>query len=354
MSIVAQPRARITLGIDTHRDINVAAGLDERGTHLGTAEFSTTADGHLKLWAWANDLGDVANAGVEGCNSYGAGIARFLQAQGVSVIEVRRPNRQSRRQQGKSDPLDALAAARCVQSNEVTTIAKTGRGPVEAIRILRVARRSAREQRVAALNQMRALVVTAPDELRAQFERTTIFQLLETAARLRPGRDLGEPAAATKHALRSLARRVIGLDAELSDLDKHLVTLTTKSAPDLLTATGVGPDTASALLAAAGDNPDRMHSEAAFARLCGVAPIPASTGPRTRYRLHRGGDRQANQALWRITMVRLTCDPDTQAYMRRRIEQGKTKREAIRCIKRYIAREIYGLLPTNLKPAPTP
>ena len=345
MTIVADAPAPVTVGVDTHRDLNVAAVLDERGSELATASFPTTAAGHAQLLAWARRFGPVEQAGVEGTGSYGAGLARHLHAQGVPVVEVDRPNRQRRRRLGKTDALDALAAARAAQGGDATATAKVRTGPVEAIRALRVARRSAARQRTQAINQLRSLVVSAPDELRARLEATTAIALVTRCAALRPGPDLTGPAAATKFALRSLAGRVQHLDTELAALDGHLGILVGAAAPALVARRGVGTDTAGALVVACGDNPGRIGTEAAFAHLCGVAPVQASSGLATRHRLDRGGDRQANHALWRIVMVRLSCDPTTRAYFQRRLAQGKTKRETIRCLKRYVARELYHALP---------
>jgi transposase len=344
VTIVAHERAQVTVGVDTHRDLNVAAVLDHRGVELATASFPTTANGHVQLLEWATGFGPIEQAGVEGTGSYGAGLTRYLQARGVTVIEVDRPNRQTRRRLGKTDTVDAIGAARAVQGGAATAAAKIRTGSIEAIRVLRVARTSCNRQRIQVINQLRALVTTAPDALRAELDGTTVHQLITRAGRLRPGVELAEPTAATKHALRSLARRVQQLDTELADLDSHLSELVAATAPDLVARRGVGTDTAGALLVACGDNPTRIHSEAALAHLCGAAPIEASSGPRIRHRLNRGGNREANQALWRIAMVRITCDPATRAYIQRRLADGKTKREAIRCLKRYIARELFRTL----------
>jgi len=345
MTIVADARPRVVLGVDTHRDLNVAAVLDERGGELATASFATTAAGHRELLGWAQGFGVVERAGVEGTGSYGAGLARHLHAAGTAVVEVDRPDRQRRRRLGKTDAIDAVAAARAAQSGAATATPKTRTGPVEAIRVLRVVRRSVNHQRTQALNQLRALVLTAPDELRAGLSGTTVLRLVTRAAALRPGPDLADATQATKFAMRELARRIRDLNDQRARLDDQLDVLVATLAPELVAKRGVGTDTAGAILVACGDNPHRVRSEAAFAHLCGVAPIEASSGNTTRHRLDRAGDRQANQALWRIVMVRLTCDPRTRDYVQRRITDGKTKREAIRCLKRYVAREIYQVLP---------
>jgi transposase len=262
---------------------------------------------------------------------------------GVDVVEVDRPSRQERRREGKSDPIDAVAAARAALSGKATGLAKSRDGNVEAIRVLRIARCSARTERTRAINQMRNIICTAPEELRAQFRGVGIGQLIARAAALRPGarRDV---LGATKLALRVLARRVHAIDEELRLLDAELKQLVAAAAPQLVARHGIGTDTAGALLVAAGDNPDRLRSERSFAKLCGVAPLDASSGLQQRHRLNRGGDRQANAALWRIAMVRLSSDPATKDYLERRIKDGHTKKEAIRCLKRYIAREVYELL----------
>ena len=334
----------ITGGVDTHLDVHVAAALDEVGGLLGIESFATTPAGYRALLGWLRGFGDVTLIGVEGTGSYGAGLTRLLLGEGVSVVEVDRPNRQVRRRRGKSDPQDAVNAARAALSGDATGQAKSRDGAVEAIRTLRLVRSSARKDRTRALNEMRSLVSTAPDELREQLRDLTIFRLVERASGFRPAhrRDV---VGATKLALRLLARRVQSLDAEITELDAQLQPMVTAAAPALVAQLGVGIDTAGALLVAAGDNPQRLRSERSFAHLCGVAPLDASSGKQQRHRLSRSGDRQANSALWRIVFVRLSHDPNTRAYLERRLKEGLTKREAIRCLKRYVARDLYRHLP---------
>jgi transposase len=337
----------VTGGVDTHLDVNVAAALDPVGGLLGVAEFPTTSAGHRDLLGWLSGFGPVARAGVEGTGSYGAGLARFLRAAGVAVVEVDRPNRQARRRSGKSDPLDAIEAARAALSGRACGAAKSRDGNVEAIRALVVAKRSARSAKIQTLNQIRHLSFTAPEQLRQRLAGVSRHQLAARAAALRPATGEGaDPViAATKTALRILGRRVLALDAEKAHIDALLTGLVTQTAPQLLAVFGVGADTAAALLVTAGDNPGRLRSEAAWAHLCGTAPIPASSGKVTRYRLNRGGDRQANRALWGIVITRLRNDPRTQAYMARRLAEGRSKPEVIRILKRYVAREVYHRLP---------
>jgi transposase len=283
--------------------------------------------------------------GIEGTGSYGAGVARFFARAGVHVVEVDRQNRQARRQAGKSDPLDALEAARAAQSGRAHGTAKSRDGSVEAIRVLVVAKRSARGAHIKALGQMRQLTFSAPDQLQSRLKGLPIATFVTAAQGPRPTRSPDVVTAATKASLSSLAHRVADLEAEISDLDAMITPLLEETAPELLAVYGVGIDTAAALLVAAGDNPERLHSEAGWAHLCGVSPLEASSGKVTRHRLNRGGDRQANRALWHIVITRLASDPRTQAYMERRVKDGRSKSEAIRMLKRYVAREVYRYLP---------
>ena len=362
----------VTLGVDTHADFHVAAVIDPLGRHLGQASFDTTAAGFKALLAWAATFGTITLAGVEGTGAYGAGLARFLTAEHITVVEVDRPDRKTRRDQGKSDPIDAYAAARAAASGRASGTPKTRTGDVESIRVLRVARTGAVRARAKALTQLKALIVTAPDSLRAQLTGLDGTRLVTTCARLRSARDqaptpssfakrtprpgrLIDPTAATKRSLASIAGRVLVLDVEIAELDDDLQALLTPLAPTLLAMQGVGTDVAGQLLVTAGDNPERIANEAAFAHLCGVAPIPASSGKtQNNYRLNRGGDRDANAALYRIVMCRLRWDPATRAYVDRRTKEGKTKKHIIRCLKRYIAREVYAAIQTDLNPTITP
>jgi transposase len=333
----------ITGGVDTHADMHVAAALDPLGGLRGVREFPATSAGYADLLRWLGGFGPVGLVGVEGTGSYGAGLARHLAAAGVRVVEVDRADRQDRHRQGKSDPLDAVSAARAALSGRAAGAPKGRDGSVEAIRALMVAKRSARAERTQAINQARALIVTGPDELRARFARHTAGQLVAELAAMRP-RPGEVPGYATRVALRELGRRARFLDAQIDHLDELIVPLVTARAPSLLAQHGVGPDTAALLLIAAGDHPGRLRSEAAWAHLCGAAPIPASSGKVTRWRLNRGGNRDANHALWRIVITRMSSHPATRAYAARRSKEGLSKKEIIRCLKRYAAREVYPYL----------
>jgi transposase len=346
MTIVEVARA-VTGGVDTHLDVNVAAALDDIGGLLGVEEFSTDAAGHRRLLRWLQSFGTIARVGVEGTGSYGVGLSRALRAAGVDVVEVDRPNRLVRRRQGKSDPVDAIEAARAALSGRASGAGKTRDGNVEAIRALTIAKRSARSTKIKSLNQIRHLGFCAPDPLRQRFHGLSRTDIAAEAASLRPRVD-GDPVLfATKTAMRMLGRRVLALDEEKTELDRLMRDLVTETAPELLATFGVGVDTAAILLVAAGDNPERLRSEAAWAHLCGVSPIEASSGKVIRRRLNRSGDRQANHALWRIAITRMSNDPRTRDYVARRLEEGKSKPEIIRMLKRYIAREIYRVLPRS-------
>ncbi len=330
----------ITGGVDTHADTHVAAALDPIGGLLGVEEFPVTPAGYARLLSWLGGFGTVGLVGIEGTGSYGAGLARHVTAAGIRVVEVDRSDRQDRRRQGKSDPLDAVSAARAAQSGRARGAPKGRDGAVEAIRALMVAKRSARSERTQTINQARSLIVTGPDDLRARFARHTVAALVSGLASLRP-RPGDVVGYATRIALRELGRRAEFLDGQLARLDELIVPLVTARAPGLLALYGVGPDTAALLLIAAGDHPGRLRSEAAWAHLCAVAPIPASSGKVTRHRLNPGGDRQANHALWRIVITRMSSHAPTRAYVERRTTEGLSKTEIIRCLKRYVAREVY-------------
>src|SRR5215470_1263841 len=339
LTIVDEARL-VTGGVDTHADNHVAAALDGIGGLLGVQEFAATAAGYARLLGWLRGFGTVGLVGIEGTGSYGAGLARHITAAGIRVVEVDRSDRQDRRRQGKSDPLDAVSAARAAQSGRARGAPKGRDGAVEAIRALMVAKRSAAGERTRTINQARALILTGPDDLRARFARHTPAALVAEIASLRPR--LGDAAGyATRIALRELGRRAVFLDGQLEHLDELIVPLVTARAPGLLALYGIGPSTAALLLIAAGDHPGRLRSEAAWAHLCAAAPIPASSGKVARHRLNRGGDRQANHALWRIVLTRMSSHPPTRAYAARRSKEGLSKPEIIRCLKRYAARETY-------------
>jgi transposase len=347
MGSIALDRGDVIVGVDTHKHEHVAVVIDGLGGRLGDRAVPATVAGYQELLAWARSWGQVYGFGVEGTASYGAGLARFLRRGGFRVIEVARPPRPAqRRRQGKSDPLDAEHAARSVLAGHAAGVPKHGDGIVEAIRLTRIARSGAVKGHTQAMVTLRAALVTADDDLRAQLEPLTAHQLMTTCAALDTSGDPADPAVAMRYVLAALAHRWLTLHHEIKLHTRRLTQLTATAAPALVAAYGIGPDIAGELLVTAGDNPERIHSEAAFARLCGVCPLPTGSGQTAgRHRLNRGGNRHANAALYRAVIVRMRHHEPTRAYVTRRRAQGLTTKDIIRCLKRYLAREIYTLLP---------
>jgi len=344
---------RVTGGVDTHMDVHVAVAVCSRSQRLlGCEEFDSTPAGYVKLLAWLLSFGPIDAVGVEGTGSYGAGLARFLTAERIAVIEVDRSDRKARRDQGKSDPVDAEAAARAVLSGRATGTPKTRDGVVETIRVLQVVYRSAISARTATINQFHAMVTAAPAELREQLRDLRRDDQLARARGFRNREHDDQVATTTRQALKALAKRVAFLTKQAEQVEAQLDVLTEQAAPALRDVHGVGTHTAAALLVTVGDNPQRIRSEAALARICGVSPIPASSGKTRRHRLNRGGNRAANHALWRIALVRRTSHPPTKAYHARRTAEGLSDREIMRCLKRYIVREIYRALTATSTLAP--
>lgn len=331
----------VVIGVDTHKDVHVAVAISGMGSRLGEISAPVTARGYRQLMDWALAHGLVHAFGIEGTGSYGAGLSRALTAQGHRVVEVNRPNRQFRHQRGKSDAVDAEAAARAILAGEADAAPKSGDGEAEMIRHLTVARDTALKSRTQAMVTLKTLLVNAPQPLREQFiDITGRMTLIRRLAALRPG-PMTSTTASAKAVLRALAHRWLLLDTEIRQHDEALELLVRRRAPTLMAAPGISTGTIAQMLVVLGDNPERIRSEAAFAKLCGVCPIPASSGKTIRHRLNRGGNRQANAALYRVAIVRMRSHPPTLDYVQRRSAEGKTIREIRRCLKRYIAREIF-------------
>jgi len=346
-------RSEVILGVDTHLDVHVGVVIDAVGRVQGTLAIATNPSGYEQLISWAQGFGALRRAGVEGTGSYGSGLTRFLEARGVTVIEVNRPDRSRRRIRGKSDPTDAESAARAVLADDAKGIPKAQSGLAEALRTLSVARRSAVKAKTQAVNQLRALLVSAPSFIRDVVLQVKPEQCVAACTAL-PQDDANPVLASLKTTLRLLAKRWTALHEELRELDKQLTRITKLAAPRLLARFGVGPQTAATLLVTAGDNPTRLRNEAALAALCGVSPLDASSGKMSRHRLNRGGQRQANNALWTIAMVRMRSDARTREYVARRTREGLSKKEIHRCLKRYIVRELYPLILADLKDSARP
>lgn len=334
---------RVIVGVDTHKHVHVAVAIDDLGTILDGRAFVADSDGYGELIDWAVGFGGKVTFGIEGTGSYGAGLTSAVRRRDIGAIEVMRADRRDRRLRGKSDTIDAENAARAVLAGQATAVPKSHDGSVEMIRQVKVAKDVAVKARTAAMISLKQVIVNAPAELREELQPLTKMALINKCAGLRPGH-VSTIAASTKHTLRSIARRWQMLNAEITDHEKILGQLTAEAAPELSDAFAVGPDTAAEMLIVAGDNPDRVKSEAAFAKLCGVAPIPASSGMTTRHRLNRGGHRQANAALYRVVIVRMQHHGPTKAYVARRTAEGKTKAEIIRCLKRLLARELWAAM----------
>ena len=346
--------AGVTGGVDTHADVHVAAAVCSTSHRLiGVAEFDTTPAGYIAVYDWMANFGPIDRIGIEGTGSYGAGLARYLTAQGVELVEVTRPDRQARREQGKSDPVDAEAAARAVLSGRATGRPKTRDGLIEAIRLHLLVYDAMVRERTAMRNRLHAVVTSAPAEIRQQVRELRESAQIDVIARWRPRASDDVVAAACRQVLRELARHVLVLEERADTARAQLDVLTAQAAPALRDMHGVGALTAAQLLVAVGDNPQRIRSEAALAKLCGVAPLQASSGKTHRHRLNRGGNRQANHALWRIAMVRRNSDARTQTYVARRRAEGLSDREILRCLKRFIVRELYRALTRPMPAAPT-
>lgn len=345
-------RRRVVIGVDTHKHVHVAVALDVVGGRLDGRSFTADRDGYEQLLEWALSFGAKhLTFAIEGTGSYGAGLTAAVRRRDIGVVEVLRTDRRDRRLRGKSDTLDAENAARSALAGHANAVPKTNDGTVEMLRQIKIAKDTAVKARTAAIISIKAVLVTAAPELRESLQPLSKIALLNRCAALRPG-PVTNVAAATKHTLRTLARRWQQLDTEIKAHEKLLTELTTALVPQLVDAFGVGPDTASELLIVAGDNIDRVRSEAAWARLCGVAPLPASSGMTSRHRLNRGGHRQANAALYRSVIVRMQHHEPTRTYTARRIAEGKTKAEIIRCLKRLLAREVWALMrPLRTLPA---
>jgi transposase len=364
------PIGDITGGVDTHLHSHVAAAKDSLGRTLATRKFPATPTGYTALLTWLTGFGPLALVGIEGTGSYGTGLTTHLTDHHIPVVEIHRPNRQKRRLHGKSDPQDAINAAAAAQSGQDTATPKTRTGPIESIRVLRITRGHLVTARTAAINTLHALVVTAPQHLRESLHGLATTTLIRHCATLpapvlptpRPGSKTRAQAAdalahslldsdtAVRAALAELAHTIGYQDARIADLDTVLDTLVRQVAPATIALHGLGPQTVGQLLTTAGEHPDRLHSEAAFATLTGTAPRDASSGKHEHHRLSRAGDRQANAALYRVIITRLASHEPTRAYLAERLRPGTrmTKKHLIRCLKRYLVREIYPRLMADL------
>jgi len=336
---------RVVGGVDTHKDLHVAAVVDDQDSVLATHCFAATRQGYRQLLQWMRSFGELQRVGVESTGTYGAGLLRHLQAAGVDVLEVTAPDRQDRRRRGKDDDLDAQNAAHAAFAGKRVVTPKTRDGMIESLRVLKACRKTAVAARRVALQMIHSTIICAPEDLRDSLRTLTRMQLIRTLAAWRPDlSDYRQVVSAYRISLKSLGRRYLELHDEIADLDAMIGAIVDELAPSLVIRNSIGKESAAQLLLTVGDNPDRIKLEASFAALCGVSPVPASSGKVTRHRLNRGGDRAANSALHIIAIGRVRTDPRSQAYVARRLSEGHSKLEAIRCLKRYIAREVYTLI----------
>lgn len=337
----------VVVGVDTHKHVHVAAVMDTIGGILATLTITTDTGGFRQLGEWAASFGRILAFGVEGTGSYGATLASYLRRHGHRVVEAGRPDRRLRRINGKSDTIDAENAARSVLAGFATAVPKSADGQVEMIRQLKIAHDSAVTDRTAAMITIKAMIVHGSDELRRETGTKSQLMLARYLGALRP-RALETPEDALRHSLRSLARRWLGLDTEAKEMSAMIADLVARTSPQLLDQFGIGVDTAAEILIVAGDNPERVKSEAAFAKLAGISPIPTGSGMTSgRHRINHGGHRQLNAAIYRTVIVRMRYHQPTIDYVARRTAQGKSKRDIIRCLKRYVIREVYHLIKIN-------
>lgn len=345
---------KVVAGVDTHKHLHHVAVLDLTGRVLGSNEFPVSTAGYRDAADWIATFGVIDRVGIELTGSYGAGLTRHFTAAGITVLEVNTTDKATRARRGKSDTIDAIAAASKVLAGMATAVPKDTTSVVESVRMLMVVRDSAVKARTQALNQIKDLLITAPADLREQFTDLTLTAAAKKAVRLRPdSARLADPAHAVRLALKRLGTRIADLTTEITDAERHLHALVQDTVPTLLSRPGIGTLTAAQFLITAGSNIDRITSEAAFAHLCAAAPLPASSGMTNRHRLNRFGDRQANRALHIVIIGRMKHDTETQTYINKKLTEGKTKKDAIRALKRFVARRIYHDLTTDLRP-PTP
>jgi transposase len=341
---------RVVGGVDTHKDLHVAAVVDEHDRLLATQSFATTRQGYKQMLAWMRSFGELQRIGIECTGTYGAGLLRYVQAAGVAVLEVTAPDSSDRRRRGKDDDLDAQNAAHAAFAGKRTVTPKSRDGMIESLRVLKTCRKTAVAARKVALQLIHNSIISAPDELRDALRNLTRMQLIRTLAAWRPDlSDYRSVVSAYRIGLKSLGRRYLELHDEIADLESMIGAIVDELAPALVARNSIGRECAAQLLLTAGDNANRIGSEASFAALCGVSPVPASSGKVTRHRLNRGGDRAANSALHIIAIGRLRTDPRTKAYVAKRVAEGHSKLEAIRCLKRYIAREVFSLISQRQK-----
>jgi len=338
------------IGVDTHKEAHTVAVVSSvTGGVSGIESHPASRSGYAGMVEFADGYSDASDRAwaIEGTGSYGAGLTAFLKDRGEWVIEVDRPGRHRDRDRSKSDSLDAVRAARDALGRKQWAQPRAG-GEREALRVLLAVRDGAVKDRTRAINQLKGTIVTAPDELRAKLRRADGARLLKACTGLRIRGEQPSEYQATVLAIKRLAARIRRLEAEIRDHERDIAAITGRVCPRLEAQPGLGPLTA-AQAYVSWSHHGRCRSEAAFAKLGGAAPIPASSGEVVRFRLNRGGDRQLNRALHTIAITRARYDTRTKEYVARRVAEGKSEREVRRCLKRYIARQIFRILEADAR-----
>jgi hypothetical protein len=344
---MTQKKGNIIVGADTHKKFHVVSVITELGVRLEHKSFSADAKGYREALAWASGFGTILRAGIEGTGGYGAGLSTHFIDKGIAVLDVNKPDKHERRKRGKDDVEDSFQAAAAALAFIRCSIAKENGEELEAARLLEATYGQAIRQRTASINALRADLVTLPDAMRQSLEGMTWEALAKRCAAFRLSKDF-TPENARKRTLRSLARRILALTEEAKELEAEINRYAKALAPKTLTLLGVGCHGAIRLMCTAGQNIERMSGEAAFSMMCGVSPIPASSGDNIHFRLNRGGERRANCAIHTMATTRLRNDERSRAYYDKKISEGKGENDAMRCLKRYCAREVYGFLKQDL------
>ena len=345
---MAENNTRVIFGADTHKKSHTIAIITETGLELGAKRFPANAKGYRQAWEWACAFGTVLRCGVESTGSYGAGLCSFLKGVGAEVYDVYAPDKKRRRLEGKDDIKDAYQAAQAALSYTRCAQAKDKDEAIEAAINLENAHQLAVRQRTACINALKAAIIKLPDSMRQNLEGKTDADLIKTCAAFRISAAQTDLFSGTKVALRHYAKQIQSLSKEINALDKEIKRYAEALVPNTVGLKGIGHHGSITLLKAAGANIDRLKDDASFSMLCATSPIPASTGDKHHFRLNPGGNRKANCAIHIMAITRIRLFEKTRAFIDKKISEGKTKKDAIRCLKRYLSREVYGSLRADL------
>jgi transposase len=346
---MAENKEMVIIGVDTHKRFHSVAVITKTGRELACKSFDADGKGYKQALAWASGFGTVLRAGIEGTGSYGAGLCAYLKKYGIEAQDVYAPDKKRRHRQGKDDETDAFQAAQAALSLTRCATAKDRSGDVEAARLLEVAYAQAVKQHTANINALKAALLSLPSPMREQLEALGTTSLVKTCSAFRIAKCTMESTDGVKYALRSLARMILSLETEMALLDKEVERYAKALAPTTVSLLGIGCHGAVKLLCAAGQNIERMKGESSFSMLCGTSPIPASSGDVYHRRLNRGGNRQANNALYVMAITRMRHCERTKTFIAKKMSEGKSKKDAIRALKRYLAREVFSALKADLE-----